>query len=376
MNGREKIEAAFSPEGTPEFGAVLCYEDIYIRDHWSQLTSLPWWYAFSPDLEHSLAWRQEVLPAIGQDWFSLSACPSRAYRRSHKIIEQDGAVYLINQVTGARERLAEPVIGGWEAFEQGYSGHVEHIAQTVEELDLLIPPAPSFDRLAFQASGRADLTNALLSEFGMQHYPIVHVTSPLWACYYLWGFEGMMEMIALRPGLVAEACQRYLQCSVEAIHQAAALGARGIWIEDCLTDMIHPRDFARLNLPYVRALVEEIRAYSMHSIHYFCGNPAGKLDLLLSSGADALSLEEGKKGFTIDIAQLAEAVDGRCALLGNLDAIHLLPNGSEAELRAEITRQSQAGRRNGSRFVMSVGSPITPATTPERVRLYCEMVRG
>jgi hypothetical protein len=374
MNGRDRIEAAFSPEGTPEFGAVICYEGIYIRDHWQQLINDPWWYAFSPALEHALAWRRAVIPAIGQDWLHLPACPSRAYRQSHRIIESDGAAILLDQQTGTQQRLTEPTIGGWEILEQGYSGHVEHIAETVDELDMLIAPAPAFDRQAFLSAGRADLAHRLLAEFGADYYPIEHITSPLWACYYLWGFEGMMEMIARRPDLVAEACKRYLQHAIEQVHQAAALGVKGIWIEDCLTDMIHPRDFARLNLPYVRALVEEIRAFEMHSIHYFCGNPAGKLDLLLSSGTDALSLEESKKGFTIDMAELAEAVDGRCVLLGNLDAIQLLPNCSEAELRAEIIRQAQAGRRNRSRFVMSVGSPITPATTPQRVRLYCDMV--
>ena len=91
-------------------------------------------------------------------------------------------------------------------------------------------------------------------------------------------------------------------------------------------------------------------------------------------GADALSLEESKKGFLIDIEDVVERVNGRCAVLGNLDAIELLERGSEEELGAEISRQVAAGRRNGSRFIMSLGSPVTPGTTVERVRLYCDLV--
>jgi len=52
----------------------------------------------------------------------------------------------------------------------------------------------------------------------------------------------------------------------------------------------------------------------------------------------------------------------------------LLPRASEEELRAEITRQIAAGRRNGSRFIMSLGSPVTPGTSVEKVRLYCDLV--
>ncbi len=70
---------------------------------------------------------------------------------------------------------------------------------------------------------------------------------------------------------------------------------------------------------------------------------------------------------------VVERVGGRCAVLGNLDAIGVLEQGSEAEVRAEIARQIRAGRRNKSRFIASVGSPVTPGTPPERVRLYCDL---
>lgn len=142
-----------------------------------------------------------------------------------------------------------------------------------------------------------------------------------------------------------------------------------------MTDMLSPAAFARLNLPFVCQLVDEIRALGMKSIHYFCGDPSGKWDLLLQTGADALSMEESKKGFTVDIEDVVQRVNGRLTVLGNLDAVDVLEHGTEAELRAEIGRQIKAGRRNGSRFIMSIGSPVTPGTPPERVRLYCDLAR-
>lgn len=202
MNGREKIEAAFSSQGSPEFGAVICYEQIYIRDHWSQLTHLPWWYPISPDLEHALAWRDQVLPAIGQDWISLPACPDQAYRKSHRIIDHEGRVFLQDTVRGAQSELFEPSVGGWEILQHGYTGHVDELAQTETALARLIPPEAPFDPEAFYAEGRADLARGLLGGLGIDRYPIEHVSTPLWDCYSLWGFEGMMEMIALRPRLV------------------------------------------------------------------------------------------------------------------------------------------------------------------------------
>jgi uroporphyrinogen-III decarboxylase len=111
----------------------------------------------------------------------------------------------------------------------------------------------------------------------------------------------------------------------------------------------------------------------MHSIYYYCGDPKGKLNLILETGADAISLEESKKGFDIDILDVAKTVNGRNTLLGNLDAIHLLPSASEEELRDGLAYQIEAGWLNKGRFIMSVGSPITPGTTAEQVRLYINL---
>jgi uroporphyrinogen-III decarboxylase len=154
----------------------------------------------------------------------------------------------------------------------------------------------------------------------------------------------------------------------------AQVGALGLWLEDCMTDMVSPEAFRALNLPYLRRITAVARDKGLHSIYYYCGNPAGKWELLLDTGADALALEESKKGFAIDVEEVVERVGGCMAVLGNLDAIRLLPHVDEEVLRAEIARQIAAGRRNGSRFIMSLGSPVTPGTSAERVRRYCEFV--
>ena len=184
-----------------------------------------------------------------------------------------------------------------------------------------------------------------------------------------------MTMIADRPELVRYACARNLERCLLVIQEAADASAAGIWIEECLTDMISPQAFATLVVPFVRPLVEAIRRAGMQSIYYFCGDPTGKWGHLLDVGADALSLEESKKGFRIDIEDVVDRVNGRCAVLGNLDAIDLLTNGTEQDLRAEIARQVAAGRRNRNRFVMSLGSPVTPETPVSKVRLYCDLAR-
>jgi len=280
-------------------------------------------------------------------------------------VRPDG-VYRVDGRTGHADKLVPPRVGG-----EHISTYPLHTARTPDEIDAVLPlivPTGAGER-------SNDLAAEVRKEFGDQLYLICHASSPLERCGSgLWGFEEMMLNVATRPDLVEHACRRFLDCSVDDVHRAAQLGADGIFVEDCLTDMISPQAFARLNVPFARQLVDEIRHLGLKSIYYFCGNPAGKWDLLMSIGADALSLEESKKGFTIDVADVVDRVGGRCAVLGNLDAVGILQDGSEAELRAEVARQIAAGRRNGSRFIMSIGSPVTPGTPVERVRLYRDLV--
>ena len=70
---------------------------------------------------------------------------------------------------------------------------------------------------------------------------------------------------------------------------------QAIWIDECLTDMLSPAMLESLSMPFLRRLIETIHAEGLMCIHMFCGNPAGKWDYLVSTGADALALEESKK---------------------------------------------------------------------------------
>ena len=374
MRGRQKVEAAFSPEGSREIPAVICYEDIFIRDHWDQVTSYPWWYQEAPDIERQMLWRAQAIARTGQDWFVLPLFYSAEDRANLSIEIRSDGPFRVDRRTGREEKLEKPQIGGWSDFDELASRLRYPLPASPREMDEMIPIPPHHDPCAIVARGSHELAARLLSQHGEELYPFCHVSSPLWGLYDLWGFEGMMTMIAMRPELVKHACRRFLTLRIRAVREAAALGAAGIWIEECLTDMISPGAFATLNVPLVRELVREIRAAGLKSIYGYCGDPKGKWEHLLAVGADALALEESKKGFTIEIEDVVARVQGRCTVLGNLDAIGVLQNGTEAELRAEIARQIAAGRRNGNRFIMCTGSPVTPGTPAERVRLYCDLV--
>lgn len=374
LTGRQKIEAAFSKEGSQEFAATDCWEYVFIRDHWDRLTNAPWYDQYAPDLGRQTAWRRDVLARTGQDFLHLEAFYSRQERENLTIEHGPEGIFLIDRTNDKRKKLEPPIVGGWSRHGHIASVGTTELPQTLEELDDQVLPTQASNAGHIKPDGRTDLAQVLIKEHGPQRYPVAYADAPLWYFYELWGFEGMMTMIGGQPELAQQALPHFTARTLEAVREAAFLGAAGILIWECFTDMISPQAYQNFSVPYMQQVVAECRSLGLKSIYSFSGSPAGKLDAILSIGADALAFEESKKGFVVDINDLAEYIDGRCTLFGNLDAIGALQDGSETELRNAIAEQIAAGRRNRNRFVVNLGSPVTPATPVERVRLYCDLV--
>lgn len=369
MTGREKILGAFTPEGAPEIGVVASYVGIFIRDHYAEISKVPWWDATKiPDLA------KDYVKASGLEWFSVAPCASRDERARQRHERRADGIWRIDQASGKETRLLEPMSGGSNTSCSS-SRHTDPDALPAsrEQIDALIPLTPVFDRDAFLNEGRHEVAAAVREAVDCLLYS--SVSSPLWSLYGALGYEGMMILMARDEALASYAGQRILRNVIQQIRMISALGADAVWIEECLTDQISPDLFRRINVPILRGCVETIRAEGMKSIYYYCGDPWNRLDAILDVGPDAFHFEESKKGFKIDIEDLAQAIGKRGAVFGNLDAVGVLQEGSEAVLRAEIDRQLRAGRKHGNRFVMSTGSPITPGTPVSRVLQYTNIVR-
>lgn len=394
MTGREKIEGALSPEGSPAFAAVTCYQGICLRDHWEQATDAYWWALHDPRPAYAAQPWLDFLERTQEDWMPLNLGYSRQAQEELYIHVPENiadaaasaetqqkrssipdVVWLVNRRTGERQEIRRPPIGG----DQPAPGHKPPGAdiQNEEELAALLdriygrPERSAKEQID---EGALELPRLLLEKLGQEKMPYAAIGAPFWLAHALFGLTGLLERIVETPALVHFACQRLLSYCLRTVGRLAQTGARLIWLEDCFTDMISPAHFREFHLAYLRPLVEAIQEAGMYVVHYFCGRPHDRWELLLDTGANALALEESKKDFVIDIMDVAERLQGRMALWGNIDAIGIMEKGTEAALRAEIERQCAAGRLNRNRFVVSVGSPVTPATPLSRVRRYCELV--
>ena len=180
MTGRQKIDAALSPRGTGSIPAIIPYESVMIRDRWEELLSDPWWHLYSPELEVQLRWRRAVHRRIENDLLELPQFYARREREFLSIERRRDGMVLLDRRSGRATQLEREPIGGVPIESLQQTTGTE--AKSPRDIDRLVPPPAGENPEAFLRSGKAELAQELLREFGRERYPIVSVRSPLWAC--------------------------------------------------------------------------------------------------------------------------------------------------------------------------------------------------
>lgn len=367
-----QVRAALSSEGSARMPVVIPYEGIFIRDHYEDLFSLPWWYAYSLNLRQQEQYMEEYLSAIDIDWYSPFLVHSDAFRRQHKMNLANSHLEYVDNETGSKTIIRKPQISGiGEVCQQDYFVPYEKIEKDPARIQAIAADN------AFRLYGwgvdqlipdQKQLTKNRKSSLGF-------VESPFESVFNIWGFESTMLLLAEDKDLIKLACRAYLESALTTIATCASLGNEMIWIEECFSDLISPEDYRTLALPCLIPVVEAIRQAGMTSIYYFTGNPADKLQYIFAIGADAYSFEDDKKGFRIDLPYIAGLLAGKAALLGNLNAILDLQDASDEQLRFRIDEYVSLAKRMKGRFLMSLGSPVTPGTAVSRVQHYIAYAR-
>lgn len=241
------------------------------------------------------------------------------------------------------------------------------------DVDTLLP-IRSVDEL--EAQGVFEVTKILAEQIG-DRLPLSYIVpTPFWSTYGLLGFQGMMVMMREEPALFAYLMERRSQQRMEMLKGLARAGVQYVWLEECLSsaDLISPRDYERFAFATAGPYIAEAKRLGLTVILYYCGDVIPRLPWLKRLGMDALAVEESKKGFSVDIADVIEEVDGACCVFGNVDAVQVMLDGTYDAIRAEVHRQLRLGRQARG-FVFCQGSPFTLDTPPAKIDWFVRSAR-
>jgi uroporphyrinogen-III decarboxylase len=198
----------------------------------------------------------------------------------------------------------------------------------------------------------------------------------MWLTVRYLGFTETIKYLYTNQGIIEHMFRNLTRRNMELLKAYDKMGIDGIFFQDAFSgaDIISLNHFRQLVQPFSERNFKQARQLGLKSIYYVTGDVHDRLNDMVISGCDCIGLEESKKNFTIDLQWVNEIVNGRICILGNLDAVNVLQNGAEKELEKEINRQITIGKEHG-KFIMSLGSPVTPQTKTNRVKEYVSLTK-
>lgn len=296
------------------------------------------------------------------DWIEVSTGSSKAWAERTEIVTRDGIPYYQDRLTGVRvsmhtipmpygdEPLSEASASGrdiWDISEQ---------ISSREDVEKQLPILSTEERLE---SGDFDLPRLLVADYGDRYFISTVLDTPYSDMYNFLGFRGLMVYQRRSPDLLHALLQRRLMQSKELAAAWADTGIHGAYVEEVFsgTDIISPQSYERYVYAYNKPYFQHLRSLGLIPIHYVCGDVISRLEYMVEYDIAAVAVEESKKKFRIEIAEVVERVAGRKAVFGNIDAVQFGIHATPDEMTAEVRRQEGIGRQ-AKGFIVSTGSPF------------------
>jgi hypothetical protein len=139
-------------------------------------------------------------------------------------------------------------------------------------------------------------------------------------------------------------------------------------------DMVSPEMYRRMVFPLQLSFYRAVEQMGLVPILCAWGWVTPIARYLREAGIRGLMVEESRKNFTNEVAEIKAELGDRVGLFGNVSGEHTLLHGTVEEVRSEVISQiERAGRRGG--FISSSGTPIAFGTPPQNVHALIDTAR-
>jgi uroporphyrinogen decarboxylase len=191
-------------------------------------------------------------------------------------------------------------------------------------------------------------------EFGDNICVCGRVEAPFSSVALLYGIEATMLLPIDDPDLFRDTLEYFVGIQTEFGIAQKEAGADAVWVGDCTASghLISESYFAEYAKTYVTDVVKEFDKVKLWSIYHASEENVGHLKLMADSGVSVLSVGPG-----LDISEAKKAVGDKICLIGNLDPIGVLLDGTPEQVEAEAKRIMNIGKQNGG-YIFNTGEMV------------------
>ena len=305
------------------------------------------------------------------DWIEVGRGASKAWTERTEIVLRDRVLCYEDKVSGVCVPMHTfPMPYGDPHLSESSSSSQDlwDISAQISSQQDVEARLPILSTEEWLARGDFDLPRQVAADYGDQYFISTILDTPFSDAYDLLGFQGLMLIQHDRPDLFHHLLQRKLAQTQEVMGAWAAAGVHGVYVEEVFTgaDMISTHNYDKFVFAYNQPYFQRMRALGLLPIHYVCGDVIPRLERMVEYDIAAVAVEESKKNFYIDIAEVIERVAGRAAVFGNIDAVRFGLHAAPEEVIAEVQRQAGIGAQ-AQGFVVSTGSPFPLDTNPRLI---------
>ena len=144
-------------------------------------------------------------------------------------------------------------------------------------------------------------------------------------------------------------------------------GAELIGVGDAAASLVGPAIYEEFVWPYEKRMMDGLRSMGARTRLHICGNTRPILGLMGQLGCDIVDLD-----FLTPLAEGRAAMGAEQVLLGNIDPVRVLRNGTPQEV---YTAVAECHQQAGNRFIVSAGCEVVRDTPPENLRAMSRYAR-
>ena len=371
MISKEFVYAAIEGRKLEHYPVHSSYTFLSNADHWNALTGKTaadfYRWTLSDTAEHEKVYKvwMEKLP---YDTFIPYQLPSYEVRETIEVVEKDNLILMHDKKEDTYKRMSGNIHDSGSNGSAVGTQRVFSISDVKETVKI-----ETTDKMI--ENGCFDAVRAGVNTAGKDKFLISGgIVNTFYECSAYLGFQNLFPMLYDEPELVHYLSERILESNIERIRAFAKIGGDAIYIDDATAtcDMISLKQYEEFSLPYLTRAVTEIQRLGKIAVLIYFGGIQDRISQIASTGAKVLQMEASMKNFTNDYDYIAERLDGKMCLMGNLNPYEDLEITNDEELHERIRKQVESGRKYG-KYISCTGSPITPYTSVERIKRYIDM---
>lgn len=170
------------------------------------------------------------------------------------------------------------------------------------------------------------------------------------------GINRLMEDFFDDPAFVRDLFEFVVEMETAFAKAQVEAGVDLIGMGDAAASLVGPAIYDEFVFPYEKRLVDALHAMGTRVRLHICGNINRSLESIGRLGCDIVDLD-----FMVPVAKARAAMGGDQVLLGNIDPVKTLRNGTPETVVAAIAQcHAEAGRR----YIVGAGCEV-PRGTPE-----------